>query len=651
MDPLAHSPTLAATSAQLSGERLAEGVAVGEYVVDRFLGAGAMGEVYAGKHPVIGKRVAIKVLRRDAAGGEAAERMIREARATSAIDHPNVIDIFALGRLDDGRLYLVMDLVDGRSLREAVSAGPLPAGEALSILDAIADALDAAHARGVIHRDLKPDNIMLGNKRVPAPPAEAIERTGATWSRVFVLDFGLAKLVASAHADAPIAPGTLTGQGTWLGTPGYMAPEQWSTDGAGPASDRYALGVIAFELLAGAPPFSAASVPAMMEQHFRAAVPSVSSRGTAHVPAAVDDVLRRAMAKDPAERFATARAMVDALREAIGTTAARRSSSKKLWVPAAAGVGVLGIGVVAVIAMRPGDDPGATKPAAAVARPTDEGAIIVVTTPDTAQVSLDGHVVTSKRLVAKPGTTTSIVVRAPGYGEVQRTLTADAGDKTETVELQPVSRFEGVWRLPDGELRALARQGERVDVFKVDAVTGPRKFFRHYAFVPADKGVAFASDEDMVDPHAPDDPSCHIAVHVEYRYDPAADALELRKDKVKVDFADGHCVVHSHDPETSSLSRVDQARESDVLEPPAGVPITKLQKPVAPKQKKTSVIPLETTGKKPPSPYTKLKSAPTDNLFQGGDKQQAQNAPPNQAQPQAQAPQTQQVEQVQRQKK
>jgi len=140
----------------------------------------------------------------------------------------------------------------------------------------------------------------------------------------------------------------LTGQGTWLGTPGYMAPEQWSVDGAGPASDRYALGVIAFELLAGVLPFAAASVPAMMEQHFRAAVPSVSSRGAVTLPSAVDDVLRRALAKDPAQRFASARAMVDALREAMGTAvrpaiAARaRPSGRKLWLPAAAGAGVLG---------------------------------------------------------------------------------------------------------------------------------------------------------------------------------------------------------------------------------------------------------------------------------------------------------------------
>src|SRR5687768_5679273 len=153
--PLAHSPTLAVPTeprAHGSEDRLDAGVAVGEYVIDRFIGAGAMGEVYAGKHPVIGKRVAIKVLRHElAASAEAAERFIREARAVNQIDHENVVDVFAFGRLGDGRLYLVMDLVEGRSLRAHLVDGPLPVDQALTILDTIADALDAAHAKGVVH--------------------------------------------------------------------------------------------------------------------------------------------------------------------------------------------------------------------------------------------------------------------------------------------------------------------------------------------------------------------------------------------------------------------------------------------------------------------------------------------------------------------
>src|SRR5512146_1329452 len=141
--PLAHSPTLAANVPAAtasgggagSGDTLPTGTAVGEYVVERFLGGGAMGEVYAGKHPVIGKRVAIKILRHElAASAEAAERFIREARAVNQIEHENVVDVFAFGRLDDGRLYLVMDLVDGRSLRARLVDGALPVGLALDIL-------------------------------------------------------------------------------------------------------------------------------------------------------------------------------------------------------------------------------------------------------------------------------------------------------------------------------------------------------------------------------------------------------------------------------------------------------------------------------------------------------------------------------------
>src|SRR4051812_30716160 len=155
MVDLAHGPTLAAHPAG-DGERLAAGATAGEYVVDRFIGAGAMGEVYAGLHPVIGKRVAIKVLRRELASSEqAARRFVREAQAVNQIDHPNVVNIFAFGRLDDGRLYLVMDLVEGRSLREVVAKGPTEMTEALEILGAIAEALDAAHERGGVHRDLK----------------------------------------------------------------------------------------------------------------------------------------------------------------------------------------------------------------------------------------------------------------------------------------------------------------------------------------------------------------------------------------------------------------------------------------------------------------------------------------------------------------
>ena len=606
--PLAHSPTLAATRLEGvgQGDRLAAGTACGDYIVERFLGAGAMGEVYAGKHPVIGKKVAIKVLRRDAASSEAAERLVREAQAASHIDHPNVVDVFGLGRTSDGRLYLVMDLVDGQSLRGELAGGPLPPERALAILDQIADALDAAHARGVIHRDLKPDNIMIAG------------------ARAYVLDFGLAKLVASAHPD--LAPGTLTGQGTWLGTPAYMAPEQWSADGAGPASDRYALGVIAFELLAGTLPFEAGSVPAMMEQHFRAPVPSVSAKGVAPLPDAVDEVLQRALAKDPAARFATAREMIEALRGALGTAvqpARKRGAhaAKRPWLPAAAGAGVLGVGIVAAIAMRPHDDKPAIAPEPA--QPVrDDVAIHVTSIPDVAQVVVDGKLAGTTPVDVRVlrATAAQIVVRKPGYVDAHRTLTAASGP--EIVQLSPVARFEGVWRQPSGELRAFARVGERVDVSKLDTVAGPRRFYRHYAFELADHGIAFASDEEVVDQRAPDDASCHVPVHVRYTYDPERDVLELARDNVTIDLVDSHCVVRTRESETLPMVRVDDAHETSILHAPVGKPPVKIR-PIAKRPP-----PVQPQRPVQPAPYQPAPNVP--NLDQA--QQQAPDLTPSQSQ-------------------
>ncbi|MCX5746403.1 MAG: protein kinase, partial [Proteobacteria bacterium] len=521
-----------------------------------------------------------KLLRAELASSpEAAERFVRESRASSQIDHANLIDIFNFGRLPNGRHFLVMDYVAGSSLRARVSQGPLPHGEAIAILGTIADALDAAHARGVVHRDLKPDNVMLS---ADDPP------------KVFVLDFGIAKLVSAAEiANGMSGNGTLTGQGTWLGTPGYMAPEQWSSDGAGPASDRYAFGVMAFELFAGKLPFAAANLPAMMEQHFRAPVPALSTRrGRAdQLLDALDPIFARAMAKDPDARFPSGRAMVDALREAVAVGAppvklARPAASKKPWIPAAIGAGVLGMSVLGVIAVRGGKtgeassadpaEPAATAPDRPVPGTIE---MIVISTPPGAEIVEGGSTLgpAPRRLHPRPGTRLTIVAKKPGYEPSTIEVTAPGMGAAETartiaVSLLPITGFEGVWRLENGELRELRRAGDRVDIFKRAAVTGPREPYRSYDVVADDDGLAFAGSEDvkgMGDKHR-----CLIQHKIVYHYDPKADRLDVQREHVgsKVE-ADGQCVIVSRAPgDRVALVRVDAVGDVHYTDAPVGRP-------------------------------------------------------------------------------
>jgi len=648
---LAHGPTLAVGDSRQgaldAGARLEPGRAAGEYVIERYLGGGAMGEVYAGRHPVIGKRVAIKVLRHElTASSDAAERFIREARAANQIDHENVIDVFAFGRLDDGRLYLVMDLVDGRSLRAHLVDGALDLGTALSILEPIADALDAAHARGVVHRDLKPDNIVLSN---------------ATPPKVYVLDFGIAKLIATASDGTGVAKpaGTLTGAGTWLGTPGYMAPEQWSVDGAGPASDRYALGVIAFELLSGAQPFSASSVPQMMEQHFRAEVPALAARGGAGLPGALDRVLRKALAKDPEQRYDSARAFVGALRDAAGTAGLRARGaitlpadrSKRPWLPAVAGITVLAAGVGAVVLVGGDRNRARPRPAPSVLpAPTGTVKVSVISVPAGAEVRTpDGVSATTPATVfGRPGESLALTVRKPGYRAVEKRIDVAASGTAVSVRLDPIDGFVGVWAMPTGELRAFERRDDHVDAFKLSAAAGPREFFTQYAFAFAasDDRVQFGADSVVADPRAPNEPTCNMRMRVDYVYTPDGDRLEQRREHVDVDFLNGTCVEKARRIVPVQLVRVDGKGDSHELAMPVGTPEKSVakqlqKKPAPPTSKQKTVIPLDP---KTPSrrqktaqktaPPTKAPSKSTDT-YTAQPSQNAQIVP----QPDAPAPQ------------
>jgi serine/threonine-protein kinase len=239
------------------------GKEVSGYVVKGKLGTGGMGIVYEGEQPVIGKRVAIKVLRPEIANDpDVVERLVAEARAVNQVGHRGIIDVFGFGRLPDGRHCIVMEYLDGESLEHLISGLKtehrlMPILEVLNILDELLSALSAAHSAGVVHRDLKPSNIFLCK-----------QRDGTRF--VKVLDFGIAKLGvnSAAHSNASLM----------VGTPAYMAPEQSRGGKVSPALDLYAVGCLAFELLTGQPVFPATSIVEVITKHQSATPPRVDRK-------------------------------------------------------------------------------------------------------------------------------------------------------------------------------------------------------------------------------------------------------------------------------------------------------------------------------------------------------------------------------------
>jgi tRNA A-37 threonylcarbamoyl transferase component Bud32 len=292
------------------------------YRVLEHLGTGAMGEVYLVEHVHIGRREAIKVLRPEmAADPRLASRFRREARAINRLRHPNIIGIYDFGQLPDGRLYLTMEYADGRALDQVLQAeGRLDLPRALHVLHQLAGAIDHAHAHGVVHRDLKPNNLIL------------VEERGRT-DVLKVLDFGLAKIMDRQGEQ-------LTLHGELFGTPEYMAPER--IDGAGDArSDLYAIGCVAYELLTGQPPFTGPRplvVAAQMQTE-----PPVPGRAVAGVPGVLDVIVGQLLQKDPAARLASARQLGVALEAVPGFPSRRafRSGAQRMsaaWATVGAGV-------------------------------------------------------------------------------------------------------------------------------------------------------------------------------------------------------------------------------------------------------------------------------------------------------------------------
>ena len=238
---------------------LAPGTSVGEYRIERRVADGGMATVYAGIHPLIHKRVAIKVMRAPEHGSaEAIDRFIAEARTVNQIAHPNIVEIFAFGRLSDGRCYLVMDWLEGETLALRVRRGRLPLREGLEIFAQLVEALGAAHDKQIIHRDIKPANVFLQPVRKKHVAAK-------------LLDFGISTL----RVDEP-APDA-TGQRMFLGTPKYTSPEQAGGAAGDVASDVYSLGVTAFEMFVGRPPFDAPQASDLLRMHLSEVPPAPST--------------------------------------------------------------------------------------------------------------------------------------------------------------------------------------------------------------------------------------------------------------------------------------------------------------------------------------------------------------------------------------
>ena len=275
---------------------------IGTIVVERFrltekLGAGGMGAVYRGEHIALKKRVAVKFLHREMTSNpEIVERFKREAEIASTLDHPNVAAVIDFGPLPDGTFYLVMEFVEGRSLRQLLETdGKLAPGRALRILRQVGAALARAHREQIVHRDLKPENIIVA------------DREGER-DLVKVIDFGIARRQSAGPQ--------LTQLGAVFGTPEYMAPEQAMGQSVDAGADQYALGVIAFELLTGRRPFHADDGIDLLRMHVGAPIPRATEFAP-ELPPAVDSVLERMLAKRAADRFENVSAAIAALEQTL----------------------------------------------------------------------------------------------------------------------------------------------------------------------------------------------------------------------------------------------------------------------------------------------------------------------------------------------
>src|SRR5262245_32122704 len=316
------------------------GTRLGSYDVVAPIAAGGMGEVYRARDSKLGRDVALKVLPADLAmDAERRRRFEQEARAASGLNHPNVVHVYDIGGTD-GTIFIAMELVEGRTLRELVQSGALPVKKLLDIAIQIADGLTRAHEAGIVHRDLKPENVMISKD-----------------GHVRILDFGLAKLVESQSAEQPhsdvITSPQMTRAGLVVGTIGYMSPEQAAGTPVDFRSDQFSFGVMLYELASGGRPFPRGTGAETLTAILRESPPPLSTAAPT-LPLPLRWIIEeRCLAKDPEDRYASTRDLLRELRGVrehlsdisgiVQTVKPRRSLS---WiVPIAAAVVGLALGI------------------------------------------------------------------------------------------------------------------------------------------------------------------------------------------------------------------------------------------------------------------------------------------------------------------
>ena len=310
---------------------IASGVEIGGYRVEELIGRGGMGEVYRAHDGRLDRNVALKILAPRYAEDEGfRERLLRESRIAASLDHPNVVPVYDAGEADAG-FYLAMRYVEGADLRVVLRReGALAPARALEIVSQVADALDAAHAKGLVHRDVKPSNVLIDER-----------------GHCYLADFGLTQTASDRGQPT---------DGSLLGTSDYVAPEQIRGDEVAGGADVYALGCMLFECLTGEGPFRRPSEVATLFAHLEEDPPSASARHSP-LPAAIDPVLARALAKEPGERQSSCAELVADASAALGLDAVRPRRLRLAVATAAVVLGLAAAALAAILVTREGTAP------------------------------------------------------------------------------------------------------------------------------------------------------------------------------------------------------------------------------------------------------------------------------------------------------